>query len=48
MISGVPQAVLGLALGISAWRGAPWLLAVAGFLWLVSLLACGRRWERRF
>ena len=46
MISGVPQAVLSLACGCGAFRGAPWLLGASGFCWLLSLAVCGRRWER--
>ena len=46
MLSGVPQAVLALAFGVSASRGAPWLLGVAALCWLASLLVNGRRWER--
>jgi hypothetical protein len=46
MISGVPQAVLGFALGFAASRGAPWLAGLAACGWLLSLMACGRRWER--
>lgn len=47
MISGVPQAVLGFALGCAASRVSPWFLAAAGVAWLLSLLVCGRRWERQ-
>lgn len=46
MLSGVPQAVLALALGIAASRGMPWLLGATGACWVVSLWICGRRWER--
>jgi hypothetical protein len=46
VISGVPQAVLGFALGFGASQGKPWLLGVAAFAWLLSLVVCGRRWER--
>jgi hypothetical protein len=47
MISGVPQAVLSLVLGLAAGRGVLWCAPLAGVLWLLSLLACGRLWERQ-
>jgi hypothetical protein len=47
MMSGVPQAVLGFALGFTESQGKPWLAGAAAMAWLASLAVCGERWERR-
>jgi hypothetical protein len=46
MISGVPQILSSFALGFAASQGRPWFLGLAAVCWLVSLVACGRRWEQ--
>ncbi|SRR5579883_3043983 len=46
MISGVPQAVTSLVLGFAASHGYPWVIGVAGALWVASLFAAGQQFDR--